>query len=882
MEGPELSAAHEAGSNPLVGAPAAPSSPLPAGSHIDRYEIHAVVGSGGGGTVYRARDGRLGRDVSLKLLHAASPDMSRQAEARGRLFREAQALARLSHPNVVAAYDVGTHEGALFITMEFIEGTSMRDWLAQPRRRVDVLRTLIAAGRGLVAAHESGVLHRDFKPANVMVSSDRRVRVVDFGLARPACAEALDAGSLGAEVQPPRGAPQHSRGPTSSHTISRTGGVVGTPGFIPPEQWRGEAIDHRSDQFSYAVTAFVALTGQLPYPEGVEPIEPRSLSSTRTPWPRSVPRALRRIVERGLSARPEDRYPSLAAMVDALEPFASPGRRASRLAIGAAFAASVALSGALPTPMSRLAPCNVDDAALAGVWDANQRERMAQAFLATGKEHAGESFALISQRLDLFRSQWLAMRRDSCEATLVRREQDERVMVLRAACLDRALEGTQALVGALVKVDAANLNRVAEASPASVTGCADAASLLGTATQLPADPALRAIVDEVEVGLVVNQALVEASGGSEAVEHARRVVELARTAQHEAALAKATAQLGRATLRTATAREQRVVGETILNESLRLAALAGDDQLLARTASFLFYNIANAQTRIQDGEAIRPMVEAFVRRAGNPALPRIELLYSQNTILVRRNKVEAAAAVLEEAIRLAEANVGTEFQRLASAAAGELGHVYFYLGKFAESVASAQRGVEGMRRVFGPHHPRMLVPLANLATLRAKTGHLELALETLAEYRALTASMPPNEPRLMWLPLTESRVWRTTGHCDRAVPLQREALAKFAAAHGPDHPLTTNVMSELGVCLAETHHVEEAISFLERALVNRRDSHDDVLPDAELHLAQALWQVPAQRPRARALAEKARAFWVAEDSAIRVKEADEWLAAHPP
>ncbi|HTV22910.1 MAG TPA: serine/threonine-protein kinase, partial [Polyangiaceae bacterium] len=827
-----------------------------------------------------------------KLLHATSTDPRQQAEARGRLLREAQALARLSHPNVVAAYDVGTHEGALFITMEFIEGTSMRDWLAQPRHPAEVLRVLIAAGRGLVAAHASAVLHRDFKPANVMVSSDGRVRIVDFGLAQA---------SNQATTAPPPAEHDGRRRPTtrqpwpgtgtrpvpafaaasSPDTITRTASLAGTPGYMPPEQWLGGTLDHRMDQFGYAVTAFVALTGQKPYPDVLEPSLLPALSRARTPWPRSVPRALRRIVERGLSPSPEQRYPSMAAMVNALERFSSAKKRGgARLALGAALGACVALTGAIPNALSSDTFCKVDDAPLRGVWDPVQRVRVEQAFLASGNKNAGEAFHLVSQRLDLFRDQWLEMRRDSCEATLVRARQPERVMVLRATCLDRALEGTKAMVEALAKVDAASMNRSAGAATPSLAGCEDTAALLGSADQLPADPALRARIDEVEVGLVVNQALVEARG-PEAVEHAQHILELARATGHVAAEAKATAQLGRARLRVATNREQRAAGEALLNDSLRLAALAGDVQLSARSASFLFYSIANADTRVLEGDAMLPLVEAAVARAGNPPLPLIEFLYSQNTALVRRNKVDEASALLEQTIRLAEANVGTEFQRLAAAASGELGHVYAHMKRFADAEASGRRSVDGMRRLFGSHHPQMMTPLANLAVLQSRAQHLDLALETMAEYRALADSLPPDEPRRVWVPLMESRIWFNTGHCDRAVPLQREALARFTASRGPDHALTTNVMSELGQCLAAIDQIPEGLSWLERTVANRRAASDDALPDAQLALAKALWKVPAKRVQARATAEEARAYWVAEGSPIRIEEADEWLGAHP-
>jgi serine/threonine protein kinase/tetratricopeptide (TPR) repeat protein len=857
-----------------------------AGLQIGRYEILGVVGSGSTGTVYRAHDPHLGRHLAVKLLHASSVEVPEQAEAWSRLLREARVLARLSHPNVVAAYDVGEHEGAAFIAMEFVEGASLRDWLAQPRRQADVLRVLIAAGRGLVAAHASGVLHHDFKPANVMVSVDGRVRVIDFGLARAATAAADSASGLASfdvQVAPPGARAQElpPSAPKPSQAVTRTSGVVGTAGFVPPEHWLGGAIDHRGDQFSYAVTAFVALTGQKPYPELLDEPDPLSAPSlARTPWPRSVPPALRRIVDRGLSLRPEQRYPSLAAMVGALERFSRPSKRpASWLAFSGVFAVSVLLPGAEPQPLVGTTSCNIDEAALRGVWDASQRERVQQAFLATGKHNAAEAFALVSQRLDAFRGQWLAMRRDSCEASLVRGEQPERVMVLRAACLDRALQGTKAFVGALVEVDAASMNRVADASPTSPAACADSAVLLGSADQLPADPAIRAVIDEVEVGLAVNQALIAAGRRSEALEQAPRIRELARTTQHPRTLARATAQLGRAILSAATTKEQRKAGEDISNESMRLAALAGDERLAAETASYLFHHVAYLQTRVQEGETMFPAVDALVRQAGNPPLPRVRLAIGQSTLFIRHNRLEAAADVLKDAIRLCEENPGDEFQRHVHSAAAELGFVYAYLGRFAEAEAMGKRGLDGMRRQVGAHHPRMLNAFGNLATLQAKAGHRELALETMVEYRALAASMPPDEPQLKYVPLCESRVWRITGDCARAIPLQREALAKFSAADGPDHPLTTNVMGELGQCLVATDQIPEAISFLERVLANRRDSRDAAVPDAAFALAQALWRVPAQRRRALSLAGEAGSLWRADGSITQADEAALWLAA---
>jgi predicted Ser/Thr protein kinase len=613
-----------------------PVAELAPGTRIARYEILEVIGSGAMGTLYRARDPELGRDIALKLLRGSSEDPALQAERSARLLREARVLARLSHANVVAAYDIGIRDGAVFIGMELIEGLTLRDWLgSRARDRADVLRVLIGAGRGLVAAHAAGVLHGDFKPGNVMVSPDGRVRVIDFGLARTA-------------LSAPSPMPVSS-GLASSPGSTRSGVVMGTPGYIAPELWLWKSADHRSDQYSYAVTAFLALTGKKPYPDGVAVADP---AEPRRAWPRSVPRALRRIIDRGLAANPEQRHPSMAAMVAALERVAWPRpQRATSRAVAGAVLAGLALPGALSSAPQRTATCNVDATAFRGVWDSTLRDAAERRFRATGQSNAAEAFELIARRLDTFEQQWLAMRRTSCEATLVRGEQTEQVMALRATCLDRALAGTKALVATLAEVDGADINRMVQASPASLAACSDSAALLGVADRLPPDPAARATIDEVAVGLQVNRALVEASRGPESVAHAKRILELARTTGHLATIAAATAQLGRATHATASTSEQRSAGESLLNESIRLAAEAGDERLMARISSYVFNSVAYYQKRMQEAGAMYPTVDALVQRAGNDPEDRVNVLMGRSTLLFQSSRFDEALQALEEVIR---------------------------------------------------------------------------------------------------------------------------------------------------------------------------------------------------------------------------------------
>jgi tetratricopeptide (TPR) repeat protein/predicted Ser/Thr protein kinase len=852
---------------------------LEVGTCVGRYEVLQVVGSGGMGTLYRAHDPRLARDIALKVLHDSSSGSPLQAEGRARLLREAQVLARLSHPNVVAAYDIGSRDGAVFIAMELIEGVTLSDWLAKPRARADVLRVLIAAGRGLAAAHAAGVLHRDVKPANVMVSSDGRVRVIDFGLARTA----------GSENEPPRSdAAQPGEPPRASSTLHEMSsatltrpGRVGTWGYISPEQLRGKPVDHRSDQFSYAVTAFVALTGQLPYPSGIGGAHRRDPSGARTAWPRSIPRPLRRILDRGLSLDPERRYPSLAAMVVELERVVWPRwQRTTSLAVAAVLAAGVGLPGGSPRAPALAATCNIDDMALRGVWDTAQRDGIERAFRATGQRNAIEAFELVARRLDTFAQQWMSMRRDSCEATLARGEQSERVMALRATCLDRALAGTRALITALAQVNAGAVNRVAQAAPASLAACSDVPALLGVANQLPAEPIARATIDDVAVGVAVNQALIEAGRSAESLEQAREVLERARTTQHLPTIAAATAQLGRAMHQTASTIEQRSAGEQLLNESIRLAAEAGDERLVAHTSSYLFNSIAYHQKRTQEAKAMVPVVEAIVQRAGNDRRDRMALLLGQSTLLFQDSNFDGAIQALQEVIRLSE-GAADELAQYSIPAATDLGHIYVEFNRFDEAEAIERRAVDDVRRLYGGQHPRMMSAYGNLSTVQAKAGHRDLALASIAEYRRLAATMPADEPRLKYLPLQESRVWRITGDCARAVPLLRDALLQFSAADGADGALTTMVMNDLGACLAATNHIPEALSFLTRALANRRRSGDVLMFNSAFELAKVLWSSPAQRSRARSLAKEALSHWQSDGSGRLVMEVEKWLAERP-
>jgi predicted Ser/Thr protein kinase len=229
------------------------SAELPRGAEVGRYVVIGQLGAGGVGVVYAAYDPALDRRVALKLVREESSRGSDTSDGRARLLREAQALARLSHPNVVAVYDAGTLDERVWLAMEHVEGATLRAWAQTERPWPELLQAMIAAGRGLAAAHAAGLVHRDVKPDNIMVGADGRVRVMDFGLARAAGARVVAA--------PDSGGP----GERLSLSVTRTGAMLGTPAYMAPEQWVGKEADARTDQFAYCVTLWEALFGERPF-----------------------------------------------------------------------------------------------------------------------------------------------------------------------------------------------------------------------------------------------------------------------------------------------------------------------------------------------------------------------------------------------------------------------------------------------------------------------------------------------------------------------------------------------------------------------------------------------------------------------------------------
>ncbi len=288
---------------------------LAPGVRVGRYVIQGLIGRGAMGTVYAANDPDLDRKVAVKLLRAAVLSDAARQRTRARLLREAQAMARLSHPEVITVYDVGAFGNELFVAMEYVEGETLRRWrLEQPRTLAEILAVYERAGRGLAAAHEAGLVHRDFKPDNVLVGRDGRVRVTDFGLARSVERHEVS------PAPPPVGLAA-SQEIALTTTLTRAGTLIGTPAYMAPEQLRGGAADARSDVFSFCVAFYEALYAERPFAGSTVPVLQRAIEQgkVRAPPGRTrVPTRIRTVLLRGLHAAPDKRWESVRSLLEAL------------------------------------------------------------------------------------------------------------------------------------------------------------------------------------------------------------------------------------------------------------------------------------------------------------------------------------------------------------------------------------------------------------------------------------------------------------------------------------------------------------------------------------------------------------------------------------
>ena len=784
--------------------PASPrvdESALPSGTLVGRYTILERVGAGGMGVVYAANDPELHRKVAIKLLRAESarPD----AKGRARLLREAQAIARLPHPNVVAVYDVGTFAEQVFVAMEFVEGKTLGAWVKQEHRgHQEVLEVYLQAGRALAAAHALGVIHRDFKPDNALIDDSGRVRVLDFGLARSSGAASPSA----PQAQP---APQ-----PLSDRLTRSGAVLGTPSYMAPEQHEGRPTDERTDQFSFCVALYEALYGERPFGGATMADLAAAIRAGRVreaPRDARVPAKVRQALLRGLQYDSDRRFGSMDELLGVLGDVSAWTRRKLAVAVVAIVALAAVGIGLQRRSTARM--CQGATGKLAGAWDDAARARMRSALVATGRPYAKSVADRVQQSLDRYAAAWAGMHTDACEATHKRGEQSAELLDLRMECLARRRDALSALGDLLGHADAALLDNAVQATARlpAIDDCANA-TLLRASMRPALDPTVRTRLEPLRQAVARTRAVEAAGRYKDAIGEAQRLVGEAKALGYRPAEAETLYLLGSL---------QHQLGDAKAAEaSLREAVLAADashhDEVAARAATLLVRIVGFDQAHPADGWQWSRRAHAALEALGGNDGIEATLIGNEGALLFDETKFDDALEHYRRAVALRERVSGPHSVAVAQML-GDIAMVESARGDYELAVEHHRRSVAIQEEILGPDHPRLTSSLNNLGNSLAHAGHYGEALTVHRRVAALNEAARGEGLALGEGLTSVAADLYVLRRYEEALPIQRRAVAIFEKVHGPVHPDVAVALTNVGDILKGLERWGEATAALERA-----------------------------------------------------------------
>jgi len=778
---------------------------------IGRYTAVRRIGAGGMGVVYGAYDDELDRKVAIKIVRRV--DDGDAAAATARMRREAQALAKLSHPNVLAVHEVGFHDAAstpasndavarspvasgsfVFIVMEFVVGQTLREWwTAKPRSWREQLDAILQVGRGLAAVHRAGLVHRDVKPENVMIDDSGRVRLMDFGLARAAWDPGLE--TLGGNHSDPLATP----------ALSRSGAVVGTPAYMAPEQFDRPDVGPAADQFALGVMAWEGFFGERPYAgDTLAKLRGNVIQGVRREPARSrvIPVHVRRALERAVATVPEDRWPDVDALLRAITPRARGpwwfAAAAGTLALGVGFRAALAVT---PEPCA-----SADDDALQ--WSASTRDAVRTGALAA----TGDAAVLA---LDRYAEAYGAKRREVCEATRVLGEQSDEAMGLRMACLDRIAGRFAGLTDELgraaqASVDARPLQPdELDAQLPALDGCDDVETLTKLSNRHAArssrsnaeqDRAWTLAVEQVERALVRRRL-----GRDDAREPAERAVALATDHDLPGVHARALSVLADLELDAGRGPE----AERLRREAVRFAVADGNDDAVV----YLVLDEADAALqgdRVDEAELHLGYFDAFVDRMTD-ASARADVTARAEIVRARLALVRGDAQDAHRRLSALPIDAMSELDRRAAWMA--LGAAARAIGRDDEALATWTRLLGLVEAMRGADHPDVAAVLNNLALVHLDAGDPAAARTLLQRAEAIVTAGPDAEHDPMRATLATNLGWaaRLEHRTDDARTLLERALAIGRATRGDRDPGLAYALDQLGALERELGHFDAAL-----------------------------------------------------------------------
>jgi len=817
-------------------APRSRSRSMSALSGIERFTLLKKLGQGGMGSVYAAYDGVLDRKVAVKIVRPDRRNAGGPVTPRDQLLREAQAMARLSHPNVVAVHEVGEVGDDIYVVLEFVDGTTLWEWKRERSRSWrEVVAAYIQAGQGLAAAHDAGLVHRDFKPNNVMIGRDGRIQVGDFGV--------VSMGGSTSDASLPDGTPSV----TPTGEITYAGRRVGTPAYMAPEQYAGASVDARADQFSFCVALWEALYGVRPFAGRGDEVQIAIHDGQIQPPPAGarVPRWIEAPLRRGLAANAADRWPSMEVLLAELarDPAAVRRRRWTVAAVGAGVTAIAIVAWLGWTRGSAASePCTGAEVHLVDRWDGARATTLRAAFAASRVPYATTAATRVIAQLDGWAPGWVAMRTDACRATRVLGEQSEALLDARMHCLDRQLDEVTQLVDALVTSDREVIARAGEhlALP-DVSACADRDVVIARVPP-PGTATARERVARIEHELAGIRA-AERTGRYHDARVRAAAIAAEATAVGFAPLA-AEALLVRGQLEEQDG--DLVAARETLTAAAQLAGSAHDDATLARAVVTLA-GVLVARAEIPAALALGIAAAAVVARVGDP---RLDAQLAEHLGVAHHAAGDGEAEVhLRRALALREATSGADSVPVAQVL-DRLAGLDARRGRTSEARVGYERALRIVTAQLGPEHPATAITRANLCHLDAEAGKLEEARACGEQVLGvLEEALGREHPQVAWALNEVALVQREQGDRTGAEQRFERALVIWEHASGTTHPDVAWPLINLGELAHERGELAHAEALCRRALDTIERTSGSSAPDTAPALACLAEALVSHAPR---------------------------------
>ena len=810
---------------------------------IGRYRVERLLGEGAMGQVFEALDPELNRRVAVKVVRGTS-----SAELRARLLREAQTAARVRHRNIVTVHDAGTIDEEVFIAMELVPGGSVRSWLSTPRSWREVVRVFVGAGKGLAEVHDAGLVHRDFKPDNVLLDTDGTARVSDFGL-------------VGAE--PGAALPQDAK-----PQLTQTGVMMGTPAYMSPELFAGASATPGSDQFAFCVALFEALAGERPFRAStVAELRQVVQAGATLPLPSHLPGWLVKAVRRGLSVDSTRRFGSMHELVDLME--AAPAQRSRRTLVAFASLTAVALVGvsAFVASTSDARRCRQGASRIDAVWTPERRAALNAHVTAIPSPYASDTVRVVDEAFDRFARDWREMHVEACEATRVRGEQSDQLLDLRVQCLEARLTGFAAAIHSIEQLtndELENAPRVVQVG--GLAACADTKSLANT-TPPPASSDDQAKVVAIRAALADVTAQTDLGRAKLVLTAAGQAVTDARTLGWRPLEAEALLALGTAQERTAAP----AAAQTLADAALAAEAGRSDPTLVAALGTMATQKTDNAPKQAR--ELIRRARAVLERLADPDMTARIDL--TEASLFVVEATPEKALALMD-ALVVRRGKRGDHIDLVAQERRGQALNA---LGRLKEALAAYEAVCAGREALDGRQHPLSLVALKNVAAMKDALSDYEGARAVLTDVlvrskenfgevhptvaRALvnlanswfhqgrsTEAIPlyekalalfeqlspePSMPKAMTIGNLSSAL-SDVGRKDEAMALQQKSIDMLEKVLGPEHPEYAYALASFAGMQRSNKHLPEGIATLEKALAIQRKVLPKNHPDLGISL----------------------------------------------